>query len=300
MQVMNFLEDGNSVSLFNSSFIPQASASSTSDYSKRYPSTLGDSLGILLGNSGGSLNQPVQELLSVSFTGVDVLSSTGGIYNAYVSRTETLSGTGLVFISLLSNFDSSVGTYPGCDTKDIKLPNGQVWAACNVGATKAYKNEVITHCSASATGGSVTDCDISLRSTIGSYYQWGRNDDVTLQGTPTTTLAPGGVLAGGVGHSNFIINTAYPYDWIATQNDNIWGGAGTTTTTGTYISQGSPSAMQGPCSAGYHVPTQFEWCSVVQSINPALTCTWTWQDDTSFATILRLPLSGNRTALDGY
>jgi hypothetical protein len=51
-------------------------------------------LGILLGNSGGSLNQPVQELYNaVSFTGVDILSSTGGIYNAYVSRLEILSGT---------------------------------------------------------------------------------------------------------------------------------------------------------------------------------------------------------------
>jgi hypothetical protein len=32
-------------------------------------------------------------------------------------------------------------TYPGCDTADIKLANGQVWAACNVEATKAYNGE---------------------------------------------------------------------------------------------------------------------------------------------------------------
>jgi uncharacterized protein (TIGR02145 family) len=43
--------------------------------------------------------------------------------------------------------------YPGCDTDDIKLSNGQVWAACNVGATKA------------GTG----------VESYGSYFQWGRN-----------------------------------------------------------------------------------------------------------------------------
>jgi uncharacterized protein (TIGR02145 family) len=189
---------------------------------------------------------------------------------------------------------TSSTVYAGCNTPDIVIwatgYNPQIWAACNVGATTAYTNQTLTNC-----GGGATDCDILLRSTIGSYYQWGRNNDITLQGTPTATLALAGTLAGGVGHSNFITNAvSSPFDWIATQNDNLWGGAGTTSTAGTFASQGSPAAMQGPCPAGYHVPTQFEWCSVAQSINPALTCTSAWQNDTSFATALKLPLSGSR------
>ncbi len=85
--------------------------------------------------------------------------------------------------------------------------------------------------------GSASDNTAALRYTIGSYYQWGRNNDVTLQGTPTSTLATAGTLAGGVGHSNFITNGSSPYDWIATQNDNLWGGSATTSTAGTYSSQ---------------------------------------------------------------
>jgi hypothetical protein len=48
---------------------------------------------------------------------------------------------------------SSVSRYPGCDTDDIVLSNGQVWSACNVGATKA------------GTG----------VESYGSYFQWGRS-----------------------------------------------------------------------------------------------------------------------------
>jgi hypothetical protein len=128
--------------------------------------------------------------------------------------------------------DPPVTTYPGCDTPDINLANGQVWAACNVGATYAYTGAVIPNC-----GGSATDCALALRPTIGSYFQWGRNDDVTVQGTPTSTLAPAGTLAWGVGHSNFITNAGSPYDWIATQNGNLWGGGSTSVGSGTFAGQ---------------------------------------------------------------
>ncbi|MDD5197922.1 MAG: FISUMP domain-containing protein [Candidatus Gracilibacteria bacterium] len=180
-------------------------------------------------------------------------------------------------------------SYPNCNIANIKLANNQVWSACNVGATTAYVGESIANCA-----GSANDCDLALRSTLGGYYQWGRNNNVASQGTPTATQAIAGTLAGGVGHSNFITNATSPYDWIATQNDNLWGGAGTTSTAGTFASQGSPATMQGPCPTSYHVPTQFEWCSAAQSINPALTCTSAWQNDTSIATTLKLPLSGSR------
>ncbi|MFA6090903.1 MAG: LamG domain-containing protein, partial [Candidatus Gracilibacteria bacterium] len=86
------------------SFIPEANASVTSDYSKRFPVTQGDSLGILLGNSGGSLNQPVQELYNASsFTGVDVVNTNSG-YLAYFSNKITISGTGIKLISIKANY----------------------------------------------------------------------------------------------------------------------------------------------------------------------------------------------------
>jgi hypothetical protein len=86
---MSFLEDSNNVTSFNSSFIPEANASVTSDYSKRFPKTIGDSLGILLDNGTGSTkNQPVQE----SGTGVDiVLTNTG--YTAVFGKGNSISGT---------------------------------------------------------------------------------------------------------------------------------------------------------------------------------------------------------------
>jgi hypothetical protein len=90
MQAMVFLEDGSSITSLAPSFITEAHASVTSDYSKRFPSTTGDSLGILLGNSGSSLNQPVQE----SGTGVDIINATGS-YLMQFDNTTKVSGTGV-------------------------------------------------------------------------------------------------------------------------------------------------------------------------------------------------------------
>lgn len=182
--------------------------------------------------------------------------------------------------------------YPGCDTNDVPLANGQVWAMCNVGATNAWTGGIaITDCS-----GSATDCDASIRNTLGSYFQWGRNDDVTAAGTPTSTKAVAGTLAGGVGHSNFITNGTTPYDWIATQNDNLWGGGSTSLGSGTFTGQtsGNQTAMTGPCAAGYHVPTQAEWWSAISTLNPILTNTTNWQNDTTLVSTLKLPLAGTR------
>lgn len=74
-------------------------ASTNSDYSKRTPLTKGDTLGILLGNTGATLNQPVQE----TGTGVDVvLTSTG--YVVYFTKDTTATGTG---ISLITAFTTN-------------------------------------------------------------------------------------------------------------------------------------------------------------------------------------------------
>ena len=75
-----------------------------------------------------------------------------------------------------SSSGGGASKYPGCDANDIYLTgSNQYWAACNVGASNAWTGGVtITNCSAGA-----TDCDSAIRNTLGSYFQWGRNTDVT-------------------------------------------------------------------------------------------------------------------------
>lgn len=89
MQVMAFLEDGSTIT----AFVPEAFASTSSDYSKRYPIMRGDTLGILL--ASGTL-QPLQE----SGTGLDLVKTTTlSGYTAVFSKDNTTasiatSGTG--------------------------------------------------------------------------------------------------------------------------------------------------------------------------------------------------------------
>lgn len=111
MQAMVFLEDASSVTAFapfssegeglgmrRISLVPTAFASSTSDYSQRIPRSTGDSLGILLDSStGATKNQPVQELLSASFTGVDVVNTNSGYMAVFSNKTsDNVSGTGFL------------------------------------------------------------------------------------------------------------------------------------------------------------------------------------------------------------
>ena len=63
-------------------------------YETRIPVTRGSTLGILLGNTGASLNQPVQENYSAgSFTGVDVVNTNTG-YLAVFGNGYSVSGSG--------------------------------------------------------------------------------------------------------------------------------------------------------------------------------------------------------------
>ena len=89
----------------------------------------------------------------------------------------------------------------------------------------------------------------------GNHYQWGRPADgheITVWNGATTTSGRGFADATALealsatttpGHPNFILTNAVPYDWLATQADpDRWA-----------------TANQGPCPAGYHVPTDTEW-----------------------------------------
>lgn len=162
-----------------------------------------------------------------------------------------------------------------------------------MGAANAWTGGVaITDCSAGA-----TDCDASIRNTLGSYFQWGRNEDVTALGS-TATQSSTGTSSTVVG--SFVKGAVNNYDWLvdASKNDNLWGGSGTTPLAGTFATRGSPAEMKGPCQTGYHVPTAKEWCDAITAVSPDVTaCDRTWHVETTankFITTLKLPLAGDR------
>ena len=174
--------------------------------------------------------------------------------------------------------DGVAGTADDCDTPDIVLDNGQRWAACNVGATTAYVGGAGQPYPTPSTARTAAQ-----KAYLGAFFQWGRNEDVTDLGTTATRAAAGSTSSTVVG--SFVTSSTSPYDWIATQNGNLWGGGSTSLGSGNYAGQtaGNQALMQGPCAAGYHVPTQAEWGTAIAAV-PA----------PKFVTALRLPLSGYR------
>lgn len=188
---------------------------------------------------------------------------------------------------------AAVSQYPGCDTVDIYLTgSNQYWAACNVGASTAYSNQSVTFADATAAGGPTA----AQKAYMGAYFQWGRNVDVTTGPTVAGPL----IAAAAASETRFITNATLPRDWITPQDDNLWGGTGSTAVAGTFASLGSPAAMKGPCAAGYHVPTQKEWCDAIKAVSPDVTaCDAAWHVEATankFMNTLKLPLAGFRNS----
>ncbi len=158
---------------------------------------------------------------------------------------------------------STASRYPGCDTDDIVLSNRQVWAACNVGASKA------------GTG----------VESYGSLFQWGRNVPFASTGTITTTTWPI-TLATANATTNYIVikpnlNTN-TYDWLSTRDDILWWSISDIDTYAT-ATPANQAKMQWPCATWYHVPTYKE----VRETESELP----WSN---WMTTLKAPLSGSR------
>jgi uncharacterized protein (TIGR02145 family) len=199
-----------------------------------------------------------------------------------------------VFFELAGRLDTSIGTYPGCDTPNLKLPNGQIWAACNLGATTAYANQSTVIADTSAAGGPTS----TQKAYMGAFYQWGRNLDITTGSVVTGPVAtdPG---------SGFLAGTSATNDWITTQNHNFWGAATTTSASGTFTgaTTSDQALMQGPCATGYHIPTALEWCNAMKSVSPDMTaCDGIMRTEATpnlFRTTLKMPLDGYRALTSG-
>jgi uncharacterized protein (TIGR02145 family) len=127
--------------------------------------------------------------------------------------------------------------YPGCDTDDIVLDNGQVWSACNVGATKSYKEVDATQLNSWLP---VTDTSIA-----GRYFSWGELDgwwynsgwyihDTILHYSDVPLI----ILVKDVSLRNSL---SYYNTWSA--HDDWW----------------ENEVKKWPCDTGYHIPSEIEW-----------------------------------------
>ena len=140
----------------------------------------------------------------------------------------------------------------------------QVWMDRNLGARRAATalNDVLSY---------------------GNHYQWGRPADgheISVWNGATLTTGRGfydatafGALSATTtpGHPNFILTNAGVNDWLAAQADpDRWA-----------------TANQGPCPAGYHVPTDTQW------ITADTFGAWNNNTDT-YNSALKLPSAGHR------
>ena len=98
-------------------------------------------------------------------------------------------------------------------------------------------------------GNNVTDATV-----YGDLYQWGRPTDGHEKRTSgtTSTLA----ATNTPGHGNFILAPSTPYDWRSGGGQTSRWGDGTTNAT-------MPKAANDPCPAGWRMPTQAEWGSIL-------------------------------------
>jgi uncharacterized protein (TIGR02145 family) len=123
---------------------------------------------------------------------------------------------------------SSLGRFPGTSYKPVKVA-GIYWAPLNVGAT-----DLRSHFTSIPLN---TDC-------VGYYYQWGRSY-MRFENTINFTPQAGPVSAedaAGIHATKFITNATSPGDWLTPSDDGLWSGAN----------------AQGPCPAGWRVPTLAE------------------------------------------
>ena len=226
---------------------------------------------------------------SYNFSATD--STTGLTYSA--TGYFTTSGTKLVTLEnnktsiawdkygtinmTLTGASNTLALAPRIDIKSIPASatavvdvtyGGQTWMDRNLGARRVATaiNDVLSY---------------------GNHYQWGRPADgheITVWDGATLTDGRGFYDATALealatsdapGYPNFILTDTTPYDWRSDNNNNRWA-----------------TANQGPCPAGYHVPTDTEW-NTADSFGG-------WNNNTdTYNSALKLPSAGFRLRIDG-
>ena len=235
-----------------------------------------------------------------SFTATD--ATTGLTYSA--SGNFTTSGTKLVTLSnnatsiawdkygtinmTLTGASNTLALAPRIDIKSIPASatavvnvtyGTQTWMDRNLGARRVATaiNDVLSY---------------------GNHYQWGRpsdgheitvwNGDTPTSGRGFADATPLNALAtsDAPGNANFILTNVSPNDWRDNKNNNRWA-----------------TANQGPCPAGYHVPTVAEWATADAFNGGAATnggTTVGWDNNTeTYESALKLPSAGRRDRING-
>ena len=155
------------------------------DYSQRKIVTKWSELGILLWNSGTTINQPAQE-----FNVGNIETATGTtVFKAVFTESKNITASwGTLLTSAILNKWATECT---AWMTELKLSNGQIWSCMNLWATTV--RDWITQ-PTNCLNISTTNCN-AWNTWIWDYYQWGRNDTWF---------------------------TASPGDWQWPQNDNAW------------------------------------------------------------------------------
>lgn len=230
------------------------------------------------GGNGGTYNGQIVTSTGVTGLTASLASNTfisgNGILIYAITGTPSTSGTASFALNiggqacmLLWNVAQNLSElYPAgsvyCFNKltpivDVINPiTGKIWMDRNLGALRVATNS--------------TDY-----AGYGDLYQWGRNPDnhQCRTSNTTTTLSSTNLAANG----SFIINPNYPYDWLSTQNSNLWQGV---------------NGVNNPCPIGYRLPTEAEFVSERTS--------WSFSNAAgAFASILKLPLAGYRESVNG-
>ena len=222
------------------------------------------------GADGGVL--PGETIVSTGVVGLTATVSAGTLAIGYGSISYSIAGTpqSSGMASFLVSLDShscivnvvisEAAVYcTGTPTAvvDVTSPTGAIWMDRNLGASQAATSS--------------TDA-----AAYGDLYQWGRFTDGHQCRTSSASAINATTADPNVGNAwdgLFVTETASPYDWLASQDNNLWQGA-----TGT----------NNPCPSGYRLPTDTE----------LETERLTWGSNTSagaFVSPLKLPVAGGRS-----
>lgn len=150
----------------------------------------------------------------------------------------------------------------GVTTQVVEVTSGagRIWMDRNLGAFQVATSS--------------TDFDA-----YGDLFQWGRFADghqCRASGT-TTTKATTAVPNAGNSWDGLFINASSPFDWLTTNNNNLWQGV---------------NGTNNPCPSGFRIPTAAEWNTEIGS--------WAAPNSTgALNSPLKLPLAGMRDFISG-
>lgn len=155
-------------------------------------------------------------------------------------------------ISVWNSNETQWSRYPECDTDDIVLKNGQIWAACNIWATKAFRNM-----NDSAPDTITPDYDQSTWRIFfwGSNFWW----DTKWVGKANNTYYKNGI----VDTSKVSLSEPVNYKFLPDKTRYI----GSMKYYETFTDWNGSGNIQWPCATWYHIPSADEWTYAYNTVS---------------------------------